>query len=208
MGLFAHEYPYTDMHELNLDWIISEVNRLNQNLDEIERKAVEESVAATREFVDRELSSVMVQFEQLKALVEQRTSEFDAKTRELDVRYNAFVTQVGIQLQSVDARIERLRTDLNAAVIGVNARTDQAIEQNNAYIFQQIGEGYADVKVINFFTGERVSIQQMFDYLASLHSDDGITYQAISSRSKTVTQMINYNKTVSELVAHGNTIIV
>jgi hypothetical protein len=31
--MFSNFYPYTDFHELNLDWIISEVKRLANKID-------------------------------------------------------------------------------------------------------------------------------------------------------------------------------
>ena len=33
---FNHQYPYTDFHELNLDWVLSKITGLDDRLNEIE----------------------------------------------------------------------------------------------------------------------------------------------------------------------------
>lgn len=34
-NLFNHEYPYTDFHELNLDWVIKKNKEFNDRLDQM-----------------------------------------------------------------------------------------------------------------------------------------------------------------------------
>lgn len=41
MGLFSNKYPYTDFHELNLDWILDEMSTVTSKLEEIEALAEE-----------------------------------------------------------------------------------------------------------------------------------------------------------------------
>ena len=33
MNWFSHRYPYSDLHELNLDWIIDTVSKLEKKVD-------------------------------------------------------------------------------------------------------------------------------------------------------------------------------
>ena len=73
---------------------------------------------------------------------------------------------------------------------------------------QEIISGIGGIKVINYFTGEKVSIQQMFDYLAALHATSGIDIDTLVARAKTVNEIIAYSATVTDLVTNGNTIIV
>lgn len=47
MGFF-NEYPYTDFHEMNLDWIISKVKELDKKVGE----SLEEYI---KEYVDKHL---------------------------------------------------------------------------------------------------------------------------------------------------------
>ena len=34
--MFDHRYPYTDAHELNLDWIIRMIKKLNHDMSDFE----------------------------------------------------------------------------------------------------------------------------------------------------------------------------
>lgn len=44
-NLFNHEYPYTDFHELNLDWIIKKVHEINETVNSIYTDAAKEILA-------------------------------------------------------------------------------------------------------------------------------------------------------------------
>ena len=67
---------------------------------------------------------------------------------------------------------------------------------------------YPQIKVINYFTGEQVSIQDMFNYLAGLHLTDAIDYDTMALRAKTYTEFANMNMTYTNLAMHGNTLYV
>ena len=62
----------------------------------------------------------------------------------------------------------------------------------------------SQIKVINFFTGEMISIQDMFDYLAGLHTTDSIDYDTMAARAKTYTELAAFNKTYTELTMSAN----
>ena len=49
---FINQYPYTDFHELNLDWVINEVQTLQTKVDEIMSDAVLKAI-------DRYFNSIM-----------------------------------------------------------------------------------------------------------------------------------------------------
>ena len=49
---FINNYPYTDFHEMNLDWIITQTETLTQKVDEIMSDAVLKAI-------DRYFNSIM-----------------------------------------------------------------------------------------------------------------------------------------------------
>lgn len=54
--LFNHKYPYTDFHELNLDWLLNTVKEVKQTVDEI-YKNVDKAVA---KWIQDHINDIMV----------------------------------------------------------------------------------------------------------------------------------------------------
>lgn len=207
MGFF-HEYPYTDMHELNLDWVIKQITQLDLDIKGIEERATKKAIEESKAYIDAEIVSLESRFTALSNEVAQMRTYFDSKVSELQTQYNEFIQYVNAQLTLMNNRIIALKEEIDADIIGVNARTDLAIQQNNEYIFDVIEQGITtELKVINFFTGERISIQDMFNYLSLLHVDDGATIDDIVDADKTVTEIIAIDASCTDWVLHGKSLI-
>lgn len=207
MGLI-HEYPYTDLHDLNLDWIIKQITQLDLDIKGIEERATERAIAGAKAYIDIEIASLETRFSALSQEVATMRIYFDDKVEELQEQYNTFIQYVNAQLTLMNDRLEALKDELDADIIGVNARTDLAIQQNNEYIFDVIEQGITtELKVTNYFTGERISLQDMFNYLASLHVDNGATLQEIADANKTVTFIVDKNASCTDWVINGKTLI-
>ena len=89
-----------------------------------------------------------------------------------------------------------------------NDRTDLQIQRNNEYIFREIEDNLlANISVINYFTGERMTIQDMFNYLASLHLQNAITYNGLRDKNLTYAELIAKSITYTELVKNGGTLL-
>lgn len=207
MGFF-HEYPYTDMHELNLDWIIKQITQLDLDIKGIEDRATQKAIEESKAYIDIEIASLETRFGELSREVAGMRAYFDTKVSELQNQYNDFIQYVNAQLTLMNNRIIALKEEIDADIIGVNARTDLAIQQNNEYIFGVIEEGItSELKVVNFFTGDRVSIQEMFNYLSLLHVDDGAIITEIVDANKSVNDIIQINASCTDWVIHGKTLI-
>ena len=105
-------------------------------------------------------------------------------------------------------RIEAFRDELNASIIGVNARTDLAIKQNNVYILDEVAKGVVNVKVVDTFTGDLVTIQTMFDKLATFHIVDGLKAGTMADRALTSQEFVDLQLTAYNLLMHGNTLYI
>ena len=201
---FTSEYPYTDLHELNLDWVIKKLKELNERVDNISAEIAAEVVPIVEEYVDKELQDVIDEFNALKDSFDILSGDFDGLSQQFIDLAGDFDALV-IDTQN---KIDGLKGYIDGQIGGVNARTDAAIQANNNYILGQLSQFLAEIKVVNFFTGEEVSIQDMFDYLAMLHVSDGIDYTTLESRNKTYADIAALNITYTDVVLHGNTLIV
>lgn len=141
-----------------------------------------------------------------------------------------FETQIQKQYNALDEKYQKLYEELNNSIIDLADTTaasleeldkkiynlgeslkdimDLKIEENNEYIFESIASEIIGIKVLNYFTGEKVTVQEMFDYLAQLHAADGITVTELITRQKTVDELIALNFTYEQLAKNGKNIIV
>lgn len=201
--IFGHEYPYSDYHELNLTWVIQKIQELNVNLTTLEERVKEASIEASKEYVDARMIEIQSEFNALVLEVNSLRQYFDVKVDELQNNYNAFYNSVQQQIVLLTQRIEDFDQTIKNDIIGVNALTDLKIQQNNEYILDEVAKGVVNVKVINFFTGERVTVQDMFDYLCGLHATDTPTVQEMIDANKTVQQLVDMAHTVGDWVRYG-----
>lgn len=101
MGLFEH-FPYSNFHELNLDWWLNAMRQLEERIEALEER-IEQLKQEILEEVDKKLAEFKEQLlqevqEKLDALKEELTALIDTKISEA--------------LEPVIRRIEKLETDL------------------------------------------------------------------------------------------------
>lgn len=202
-NIFNHGYPYSDYHELNLTWVIEQIQQLNVDLDSLEERVIQASIQASKDYVDEQLVAVMNRFNELSTEVTNLRTYFDNRVTELNNNYSAFTNAIQQQIVLLTNRIEAFDQIIKNDIIGVNALTDLKIQQNNEYILNEVARGVVNVKVINFFTGERITVQDMFDYLCGLHATDTPTVQEMIDTNNTVQQFIDMGHTVGNWVMYG-----
>lgn len=199
-----NKYAYTDFHQLNADYILAKIAEFDARLNSIIEEVTAAAIAATRDYVDEKMEDTIDAFNDLKAAFDDLERDFGDLRDEMGDMEDDFADFV----LHVDERIDFFRDYIDAQIRAVNLRTDAAIEANNQYLLDNMETYLSDIKVLNYFTGEYVSIQDMFDYLAMLHVSDSIDYATMAVRNKTYTEFINMNMTYTNLALHGNTLFV
>lgn len=193
--------------ELNCK-VVQKLNEVIEQLENLSIDILDEAKAYTDSAIANQQTFINEKITELELLIENTTVTFNQKINELQTQYSQFTSAVNAQLTVFKNLLDDLDKKIDDSVIGVNARTDLKIEQNNEYIFEQIEEHLTDnLKVVNMFTGADVTIQEMFNYLGNLHVDDGIKYSALASRNITYTDYAGLGMTYTDLVLHGNTLI-
>lgn len=203
-----NEYPYTDMHELNLDWCITKLKELNRRVDEISEDIAAEVYEMAVQYIDEHLADVIQEFNDLKAYVDDELRDMTDTIDGLNQQFLDLAGDFDDLVAEVDRKLLQIQNYIDGQIAGVNLRTDSAIAANNNYILGQLSQYLSNIKVVNFFTGEEISIQDMFDYLAMLHVTDSIDYATLYSRNKTYADIAALNITYTDVVLHGNTLIV
>ena len=201
-------YPYSDMHELNLDYILAKVKELDARVSEIAEEIAEQVEEDVKQYIDEQLALVIQEFNDMKSDYDQFKLDVEGEVNGLEQDFINLTGEIDTFMYQVNLKIQGVKDYVDAQIVATNARTDAAIIANNQMILGQLSQYLSNITVINFFTGEEISIQDMFDYLAMLHVSDSIDYATLASRNKTYADIAALNITYTDVVLHGNTLIV
>lgn len=190
---YNYEYPYTDPNRYNADWLLNKMKELDGRLDGI----VEDTLKLTKEYVDDRLINYQAQISEIRREIK---TLYD-KDAELN-------SEMISQVMRLEGLISQAEQKAESLFIIANNRTDLQIERNNEYIFSEIEDNIlGNITVINYFTGERITVQDMFNYLASLHLQNAITYNGLRDKNLTYTELVAKSITYTELVKNGGTLL-
>ena len=192
----THKYPYSNFHDLNLDWILDELKKMDARLDGIIADAVEQANAYT----DQQLQKFKDDFADLQ---QQIYTAMD----QLREQQTKFIAQVTASINAINNKVDELDSALQAGIDAMKAYTDLAIDNNNDYILQQISSQLIGIKVVNYFTGQKVTIQEMFDILAQYHLENPLTYDQYAAKDVTYNQLVALNITYTQLINNGKELV-
>lgn len=207
MGLFE-QFPYTNFHELNLDWIIQEIKTLNEKVDSIEDRILTQAKAYTDEQVGLlrgDFGQLEVEFTQFKADVNKAFADYTAKQ---DKAFTDYKKLVDAQIDLLEQEIRDAKAELQTLLKQANAYTDASIQMVLLQLPDIITKNIKNAKVYNLLTGKYVTIQAMFDFLCMFHAPDALSCGDMYARNNTCQQIINYNKTCQEFITDAANFVV
>ena len=172
-------------------------------------KKLEEVIAEVNE-IDQE--AIQQALDDMRAEIAKFETQIQKQYNELDGKYQALYEELNNSIlelaDTTAASLEELDTKIYNLGESLKDIMDLKIEENNEYIFESIASEIIGIKVLNYFTGEKDTVQEMFDYLAQLHAMDGITVTELITRQKTVNELIALKFTYTQLAQNGKNIIV
>ena len=176
---------------------VKKINELVDKVNNVTTDAVQQSNAYT----DNAIKG-------LYGDIDNAVNEVESVREQLNSQYAEFVRLTNAQLNLFRGEIVDMREDLEIGLIGANDYTNFAIKQNNEYLLNELSKGLNDVKVVNYFTGELISVQNMFDYLAQFHLENAISYAQLSNKGKTFNQLYALRMSYTDLALNGAGLIV
>ena len=168
---------------------------------------------AYNDFVDKVTEAISDFNDESKAYTDKKVAEafadIQAQSDALRRDYEQFVTLVNSNINLFQSQLDTTSAKLEAEIIGVNARTDVAIEQSEERILEYIGnQALNNIKVLDPFSGNYVTIQYMIEYLSSLHMTGAATYDEIFGANISYYEMAAKDKTYTEWATNGHEYIV
>lgn len=196
---FNHKYPYTNLSEENLDYILNQLDLFRDELDNIETRVY-----------NKVMEMVQPQIDDIRNEVNTLSANFENFKREVRTEIGDFEDAVNAQIADLERRFTQLINTVNALVNEAKLYSD--IQNENLYnkIVDDITSGRivpGESKVINYITGELMTNQQMFDYLCMFHLTNPMTYTQAALKGKTYNEVIALNLTYTDIIVNGNVLI-
>lgn len=184
-----YEFPRTRNFDTDVSFLIDQYKELISKVDGIQT----EILANAKAYTD---SQIVEAFKEVNNLID--TINKDNKD---------FIDKINLDILLMQQAIKDQDINIDNQLTAINDGVDLKILQNNDYIFSQIAKDLIDVKVINFFTGEATTIQDMFNYLANFHVDNAITYDQLYDKAITFNGLYGKNITYTDIAINGNIVI-
>lgn len=188
--------------------LVTKINEVIDALDTIGEGILDEAKAYTDSKIAETFEEVDKKIEEINNLIDELNESYATFTETIQDDFIELTRTLNEQIELINNIVQNLDDKFTSEIKASNDRTALLIQQNNEYLLEEMGKNLSKIKVVNFFTGEEVTIQSMFDYLAMLHIDDSITYTQMANRAKTYTQLVTLNINYTNLVLHGNTLYV
>ena len=177
--------------------LIAKINELVDVVNNIKLDMLDEANAYTDEEIRK-----------MESRVNDAVNSVIALKQEIENEFNDFKNITEETLNEFSEKIDLLYDHVNDIVYSINARTDLVIKQNNEFIFKEIENNILkNITVLNYFTGENVSVQEMFNYLSMFHLENAMTYAMLYTKNITVNFLVGKRITYTDLVKNGNTIL-
>lgn len=201
---FINQFPYSDFHELNLDWLIKQtkesldkINYLTEEFAKIE-VLTEEQINAMI-YAAIETNNVAV-YEAINQVRSDLTNALNALNLDITARYKAY-TDAQIALQKIYIDNQDLFYDNLAQSYAAHA-----LNQAKAYTDDQV---LSYTMMINPITGEYQDVRVVVDDIVSyFHTDGALTAYEYDSLDLTAAAYDAYQLTAYDYDFNGKNLLV
>ena len=186
-------FPYTDLHNLNLDWVLKELKNFQARLDGIG----DEIFNRAKQYTDQQLSTYQQQVNELR-------QNFLSFQNRVEADILSYKSETAADITLFKGEVRGMLADMQSAINSIYDHIELRISQNNEYLIDELSKNIGDVLVvINPFTGAKVPIQEMVNYLSDLHLTGAATYTEISVAGKTWQEVGAFNATWQQITTEG-----
>lgn len=186
--MFENKYPYTDFHELNLDWMLGKVSAIEDIIEDLNER----------------YSSFEKLLDEAKAYTDDVSAAYDEQLATVKADIIALSDRLNNEIRLLSDTLGNKIDTLSSKCAVDHTRLTQKINAQWEDMKEYIASQVIDVKVRNFFTGRLVSAQSMFDYLARFHLEGASSYTDVSGKN-TYSHYAAKNETYEHVITNAAT---
>lgn len=199
MGLFSH-FPYTNFHELNLDWLLENLRKLEQKVEDLEKR-IDGLKAEILNEVDQKLAEFKEQ------LLQEVQEKLDLLKQELltliDTKISDVLAPIITRIEKIENDLATLRSDFEECCAEVRQEIDNIKNQITA-IDARLDAIDVDINNIN------AEIEKIKTTISTIESRLDNDEQAIDSILASIgginTSIGNIQNTISTIQTNLNTL--
>lgn len=204
------QFPYANFHELNLDWLLATMKRVQSDIDDVNawKDAIQEGFEA--------VEARLVILEKDQAALRTAFSEFTAA---IDQKFDDRSNQLNIQFQNLRYELEKRVNDLiNKVFEQINllrAEITAQLEYNQLWVEARLSQflaslpDYTQILVDNPVRGYRTTVQVAIDDLYDVFSRlEGLTAQEYDNAGLTAEAYDGLGLTAAQYDLYGSRYII
>lgn len=201
---FINQFPYSDFHELNLDWLIKRTKVLESSMAQIEEEFSKIKVL-TEEYIQAMINTAIAEnnielYNQMAILKQQITNDY---TTMVNDRFNQLKIYTDNQIEA-----ERIYTDTQDAYY-----FDLSKNYSDANLVQ--AKAYVDDKVLDYtlmispFSGQLEDVRDVVnEIIYYFHSNNTLTAAEYDALDLTAQAYDNYELTAYDYDFNGKNLLV
>lgn len=171
-------YPWSNVHELNLDWLIRRIKEMAVHIDELE--AAKEEFDKTAAELRAEMAVMSGRIQELSILYENFVETVNARFASLQ---KSLEDDLDLYKQMLDAEIADFEHETDVKLGNMQTELDD-LERTLYYVLNNLP---SEIKMINPYTGEMDSLESIINYLANSGKTDSLTAAEYDALALTAT---------------------
>lgn len=200
---FINQFPYSDAHELNLDWVINAVKTLSAHVDSLQEEFNKISIL-TEDEINKRIDDAI---DENNIYINNRINDLHSTITQEYIQY------VQGEITDLKNYVDGLNADLK---IYIDTQDAQNYDALHAYTDQALAAAkeYTDDKVLNVtmmlnpITGEYDDVRNVVsDIVYYFHSDNSLTAGEYDALDLTADEYDDYELTAFDYDYHGKSLL-
>ena len=192
-------YPWSNTHELNLDWLIRKIKDISEHIDELEK--------AKEEF-NQTAAQLRAEMALIEGQVESITSLYETFVDDVNKRFAALEASLIDDLDLFKQALEKEMQDLVDVTSGALGDMQTELDDLEATLVHVLNNLPSEIRMINPYTGEMDTLENIINYIADAGKTDSLTATEYDALALTATAYDAYGLTAYQYDWEGKSLLV